>query len=199
MDQGKLIIITGFMASGKDTVVNKLIESNPDFKKVITHTSRPPRANEKHGVDYNFVSKYEFRKMIKRREMLEHVIYESHYKGTSKKEIEVVFDKKDVIWRIDMERAAMVENLFYEKYDKKTAEDLVKRTIKVLLKPENLDVVFKRYKKRDLESYNEKRLKIRLNKELNIYKKYQDKFPNIIENKTGKINRTLTQIRHIIS
>ena len=198
MDDGKLIIITGFMAAGKDTVVNKILKISPEYKKVVTHTSRPPRKNEKEGVDYYFVSKLEFRNMLQKKLMLEHVIYETHYKGTHKKEIEVVFDKKNVIWRIDMERAAIVEDLYFEKYDKKTAEGLAKRTTKILLKPENFGVVLERSKNRDPESFDAKRIMQRLYKEQNIFAKYQHKFPHVVVNKTGKLDFTLKNIQKIL-
>lgn len=199
MANGKLIIVTGFVAAGKDTVLNEIIKANPEFHKVVTHTSRPRRKYEVHGKDYYFISKYEFRNLIKSDLMLEYAIWEKHYRGTHKDEIEVIFDNKTTVWRIDMQMAAEAENLFYKKYDKNTADTLTKNIIKIVLKSENKDIVFKRYRNRDPKSFNKESILRRLEKEENIFEKYHTKFPHIIENKTGQLDRTLRKIHNIIN
>lgn len=54
----KIIILIGESACGKDTICAKLIGKNT--KRLVTYTTRPPRDNEKDGVDYHFVTKDEF-------------------------------------------------------------------------------------------------------------------------------------------
>ena len=51
----KVILMCGPSASGKDTLASKLVETNPDrYHKCVLATSRPPRAQERHGVDYYY-------------------------------------------------------------------------------------------------------------------------------------------------
>ena len=54
-----MICILGKTASGKDTIVNRLI-SEHSYKKMITFTTRPMRQNEKQGVTYHFISEEDF-------------------------------------------------------------------------------------------------------------------------------------------
>ncbi len=199
-DIGKLIIVTGFFASGKDSVVNYLLENHhKNFSKIITHTSRPIRTGEKEGFDHYFVSKTEFERMITNNELIEHVTYESNYKGTSKSEINKIFNNIGALWRIDMERAATAENLFEEKYDKDVANTLNKNTVKILLKSESEDAYMDRYYKRDPQSFDRRSLEQRLEKENKIYDKYKNAFEHVIENKTNQFEKTMKKVLDIIS
>lgn len=56
------VIIVGKQASGKNTLVNHLVESH-GFRKVVTYTTRPKRPGEIDGVDYHFISEEEFIKL----------------------------------------------------------------------------------------------------------------------------------------
>ena len=76
-----LIVISGPSGVGKDSVVQRMMEKQVPFHFVITATSRPPRSEEVHGVDYFFVSEQEFRDMIERDELLEHALVYGQYKG----------------------------------------------------------------------------------------------------------------------
>ncbi len=78
MDQHKVFVITGAAGTGKTTVANYLREKY-DMAKVVTHTTRLPRANEKDGIDYYF----ETRDSINKRHLLEQVEYDHHLYGSS--------------------------------------------------------------------------------------------------------------------
>ena len=54
----KLIIIMGATASGKDTVLNKMVKEGA--KRFVSYTTRPMRIGEIYGKEYNFVTKEEF-------------------------------------------------------------------------------------------------------------------------------------------
>lgn len=57
----KIIAICGKSGSGKDTLLNKILEKYPAyFHKIISCTTRPQRFGEVDGVDYYFLSKNEF-------------------------------------------------------------------------------------------------------------------------------------------
>ncbi len=198
MSQGKLIIITGFLASGKDTVTKMLIERNPHFSKVVTHTSRPPRSGEVYGVDHHFITAGEFESMISSGDIIEHVIYDGHYKGTSRKEIEKVFENKDVIWRIDMTRTVKVEELFYQKFGKAIAESLISRTVKICLKTESKQVIFQRYKSRDPSSFNFQKVIKRFAEETIFYNNNKHLLPNVVINSEGKLDQTIVLVENII-
>lgn len=81
-----MIILTGASASGK-TEIAKLLAKHYGIVKAVTHTSRLPREGERNGIDYFFVTDKEFLALKKKKAFVETTLYNSHYYGTSKAEI----------------------------------------------------------------------------------------------------------------
>ncbi len=67
-----VFIISAPSGSGKSTLVNELLKSVPGLTFSISYTTRPPRGQERNGVEYFFVSRTEFEQMIGQDEFLEH-------------------------------------------------------------------------------------------------------------------------------
>ena len=82
--KGKIVIISGFSGAGKGTVVKQLMETYDNYKLSVSMTTRKPRENEEHGVNYYFVTKEEFEKTIREGGFLEYARYGDHYYGTPK-------------------------------------------------------------------------------------------------------------------
>ncbi len=112
-DYPLLLILSGPSGVGKDTVARMLIERRPDsFYFVVTATTRPPRDNERHGVDYVFVTFDEFAHMIEADELLEYAVVYNDYKGIPKQQIrDALASGRDVILRVDVQGAATVRRL----------------------------------------------------------------------------------------
>lgn len=66
-----LIVISGPAGSGKSTLCDRLVRECPEFSRVVTTTTRPPRDGEVNGVHYHFFSPAEFRARINRGDFLE--------------------------------------------------------------------------------------------------------------------------------
>ena len=62
--KGGMFILSSPSGAGKTTLVKK-ISKNKNFSVSVSHTTRPPRPNERNGKDYFFVSKNKFKKLIK--------------------------------------------------------------------------------------------------------------------------------------
>jgi guanylate kinase len=75
-----ILVFSGPSGVGKTTFANELEKMS--FKKAVSFTTRPIRDSEKHGVDYNFISKAEFEEKIKNGDLLEYVEKFSHYYGS---------------------------------------------------------------------------------------------------------------------
>lgn len=78
----KVIVITGATGTGKTTVQNYLASHYP-VTRIVTHTTRPPRAGEVDGQDYYFETDASF----KQRHFLESVVYAGYHYGSSREGI----------------------------------------------------------------------------------------------------------------
>ena len=81
-----MLILMGPSASGK-TEVAKILFKKYGLKKVITTTTRLMRVHEINDVDYHFVSKDIFLKMIEENKFLEYTCYNNNFYGTTKDEV----------------------------------------------------------------------------------------------------------------
>jgi guanylate kinase len=66
-----LIVIAGPAGSGKSTLCDRLVAEVPEFTRVVTTTTRPPRPGEVYGVHYHFFSPDEFERRVAANEFLE--------------------------------------------------------------------------------------------------------------------------------
>lgn len=109
MTRGNLFIISAPSGAGKTTLARGLNEALPDTAFSVSHTTRPQRRNETHGVDYYFVSEREFREMVERDEFLEHARVFGNWYGTSKAAVrELMQQGKTVLLDIDWQGAREV-------------------------------------------------------------------------------------------
>lgn len=83
-----LVLFSAPSATGKNTVYNALKERLPAIQRGITATTRQPRANETHGVDYYFLTEEEFAEKEANGEFIETNCYDNHHYATPYAEIE---------------------------------------------------------------------------------------------------------------
>jgi len=104
-----ILIVSGPSGSGKSTLVRRLLEL-PGTMLSISVTTRPPRAGEKDGQWYHFVSDQEFQRMVGRGEFLEFAsVFGLHNYGTPKRWLdEARAQKKDLVLEIDVQGAEQV-------------------------------------------------------------------------------------------
>ncbi|HHU72782.1 MAG TPA: guanylate kinase [Clostridiales bacterium] len=73
---GKIYIITGKSATGKDTLFKKLLEDKEiNLKTVVMYTTRPIRQGEIEGVEYHFVNEEDLKELEKANKVIEHRSY----------------------------------------------------------------------------------------------------------------------------
>jgi len=107
--QGRLIVLSGPSGAGKSTVIGQVLRERPDIYFSVSFTTRSPRAGERNGVNYHFVSREEFEAMAARDEFLEYARYVDHYYGTSQKLVQEKLDAgTDVLLDIEVQGAAKV-------------------------------------------------------------------------------------------
>ncbi|MGH9384193.1 MAG: guanylate kinase [Vicinamibacterales bacterium] len=107
--RGLLFIISAASGTGKTTLAERLVQILPNLCLSHSYTSRPARANERDGVDYNFVSRETFEAMIGRGEFLEWADVFGNLYGTSAGDTERLQALgQDVVLVIDVEGARQV-------------------------------------------------------------------------------------------
>ena len=113
--KGLLLVVSGPSGAGKGTICKALLNKNDQIKLSVSATTRKPRNGEVHGVNYFFIEKEEFTKMIENGEFLEHAqIYDNFY-GTPKAAIIECLEKgQDVILEIEMQGARQIKEVYPE-------------------------------------------------------------------------------------
>lgn len=106
---GTLFIISGASGTGKSSLVASLVATEPAVRASISHTTRPKRAAEKHGVDYHFIDVARFQTMAEEGLFLEYAQVFDHYYGTSRDWVmQRLHAGTDVVLEIDWQGARQV-------------------------------------------------------------------------------------------
>lgn len=103
-----LLVIAGPAGSGKSTLCDRLVAESPGFARVVTTTTRPPRAGEINGVHYHFFKPEEFRRRLDAGEFLEwaqvHGEHEDRLYGTLKSSVlEPLAAGQNLVMSIDVQ------------------------------------------------------------------------------------------------
>jgi guanylate kinase len=110
---GNLFVVAAPSGAGKSSLVKALMQLDSRVQPSISHTTRKPRGQEKHGREYFFVSAQEFQDLITENAFLEWASVHDHLYGTSKKTIqERIAQGGDVILEIDFQGAVQIKKLF---------------------------------------------------------------------------------------
>lgn len=112
----KVIIFSAPSGSGKSTIVNHLLGLHPELEFSISATSRAPRGQEKHGVEYYFFTSDEFRQMIAEEKFVEYEeVYHGSFYGTLKSEVERIWAKGHaIVFDIDVQGGVNLKRIFGE-------------------------------------------------------------------------------------
>ena len=127
--QGKLIIISAPSGSGKSTIISHLIgDESLKLEFSVSATTRPPRGEEKNGVEYYFMSLEEFNKAIENDELVEYQeVYPGRFYGTLKSEVTRINKKgKNVVLDVDVLGAINVKKMYGRDKDFKDIYEIVK-------------------------------------------------------------------------
>ena len=129
---GNLFIIYGPSGAGKTSLVNALLEREPDLELSVSYTTRAPRSAEVDGREYHFVSRERFVHMAGQGDFLESAEVHGNLYGTSQAWIESrTREGRDILLEIDWQGAQQVRRL-------------VPAAVTVFVLPPSLEVLRKR-------------------------------------------------------
>lgn len=184
--QKQVIVIAGPTASGESTFTYELTDAFENFTKLVSATTREPRLNEKHGIDYYFFSKENFFKEVETGNILEHtyVANRDAYYGTYKPDLEEKLVKGlNVIANTDTKGAQ-----FFKKHYGATT---------IFLRPKSLEVIEDRLRRRDA-SISEEEVQKRVASASMEIEEAAGHFDYVVWNTDGEFANTLFEVVEIL-
>jgi guanylate kinase len=179
-----LLVLSGPSGAGKDAVLNKLKMVHFPIAHITTMTTRARRPKERDGVDYNFITKEQFQKLIDDNELLEWANVYGNFYGVPKQPVrDALAAGSDTIIKIDVQGAA-------------TIKKIVPQAVFIFLAPLTLQELIDRLAMRNTES--EENLKLRID----TVKEEMTKvgmFDYVAINEHGQIDRVVDEIGAIIT
>lgn len=107
--KGSIFIVSAPSGAGKTTLCKEIIDTVDRLKQSISFTTRKPRKGEINGVDYSFISKGKFKKMITSGDFVEWAEVHGNLYGTSRRRLENILKSgSDVILDIDTQGARQI-------------------------------------------------------------------------------------------
>lgn len=110
--KGSLFVISAPSGAGKTSLVKALLADTANIGVSVSHTTRPQRPGEVHGVNYFFTRREEFTELAARGEFLEQAEVFGNLYGTSHSWVNATLaGGKDVILEIDWQGAQQIRRL----------------------------------------------------------------------------------------
>jgi len=134
--RGKLYVVSGPSGVGKNTILSRIVATQPNVQYSVSATSRPMRPGEVEGISYYFLDRPGFERLIEQDELLEYAEYVGNYYGTPATPIrKAVGAGIDVVMDVDVVGALKI---------KKRVPDAVL----IFLAASSLDVIRQRLERR---------------------------------------------------
>ena len=181
---GRLFVLSGPSGVGKDALLSRMKQRRGDFHYTITATTRPKRQGERDGVDYLFMERDDFQRMIDEDGLLEWAEVYGNLYGVPKSQVtEALETGRNVLVKVDVQGAATVRKLYPD-------------SVLIFLEPPSMDSLDRRLVARGTEQGEALRIKLETaHKEM----KAADWFDYKVVNHDGKLDDAVCEIDKIVS
>ena len=106
-----MVVLSSPSGGGKTTVAQRLLKRDKNIVRSISCTTRKPRAGEKNGRDYFFITAVRFKAMAVRREFLEWARVHDRFYGTPRRWVAEQLEKgRDVLFVIDVQGGRAIKS-----------------------------------------------------------------------------------------
>ncbi len=179
---GRLVLYSGCSGVGKGTILKELMKRDDSIRLSVSDTTRAPRPGEVDGVDYNFVSKEQFEKVIAENGYLEYAKYCDNYYGTPIDQVnDMLTQGYNVVLEIEVQGGLQIMENF-------------PNILSIFVLPPSLEVLGERLRGRGTE--DEAAIKKRL-REAEHEMKYKDRYKHVVVN--DKLEDAIEEIQGIIA
>jgi guanylate kinase len=181
-----LVIISGPSGVGKDTVISALRERahQPEYRYIVTCTTRPRRSYEVDGVHYQFLDREEFERLERAGEFLEANFVHASWYGTPRSAVrEALAAGRDAILKIDVQGAQVVK-------------ENVPDALLIFLVPPSLEDLVRRLRNRATEDADELDVRQR-NAAIELAR--QDDYDYVVVNETDQVDAVAARIDEIVA
>ena len=104
-----MVVVSAPSGAGKTTIVARVLQELAGIRFSVSHTTRPPRSDEKNGVDYHYVDRAAFTRLRDENRLLEWAEVHGNLYGTARSELDTArAEGKDVLLDLDVQGAALV-------------------------------------------------------------------------------------------
>ena len=178
-----LVVLSGPSGAGKDAVLDEMARRGHAFHRVVTCTTRPPRDNEREGVDYFFVTNAQFDDLIANDGLLEHAVVYGHRSGVPRRQVvEQLRAGLDVYVRTDVQGAATIKRL-------------APGAVLIFIAPSSLDELEQRIRARgsDDEEHIQRRLRTAQDEMAR-----RGEFEYVVVNQPGRLEATVDRLLEVL-
>lgn len=148
-NQEAILIISSASGAGKTTLIRKLLEAYPQIHFSVSSTTRKPRTNEVHGVDYYFISTELFQEKVNHHDFLEYALVHDNWYGTTRQEVESTLNEgKLCLLDIDIQGYLQIK-------------PILKKATSVFVLPPSLDELKRRLEDRHTETQEQIALRLK--------------------------------------
>ncbi|MBW1645628.1 MAG: guanylate kinase [Deltaproteobacteria bacterium] len=138
---GFLLVLSSPSGGGKSTIGRQCLARMSDIAYSVSYTTRKPRPGERPGVDYHFVSREEFQRLLAADVFLEWEEVHGNYYGTSRQTVaESLAAGRDVLLDIDVKGGLEIRRRFAD------------RSVLVFVLPPSGEVLARRLRQRATDS-----------------------------------------------